>query len=56
MQYRLDLISSPKDYVEILDGIMPIEKGIGLFDGIIGITWLKVGGRLDKGRVIIAGE
>ena len=37
MQYRLDLIRSPKDYVEILDGIMPIEKGIGLFDGIIGI-------------------
>jgi len=33
-----DLISSPKDYVEIIDGIMPIEKGIGLFDGIIGLT------------------
>jgi hypothetical protein len=24
--YQLDLISRPKDYVEILDGIMPIEK------------------------------
>ena len=36
--YHLDLISSPKDYVEILDDIMPIEKGIGLFDGIIGIS------------------
>jgi hypothetical protein len=27
---------------EILDGIMPIEKGIGLFNGIIGIRWLMI--------------
>jgi hypothetical protein len=44
MLYPLDLISSPKDYVEILAGIIPtcagffgIEKYFGLTTGIIGI-------------------
>jgi len=32
---------------------MPIEKGIGLFNGIIGIIWLENDGGLNKGRVII---
>jgi hypothetical protein len=30
------------DYVEILDGIMPIEIGIGLFAGIIGIIYVHL--------------
>jgi len=42
MSYHLDLISSPKDNVEILDGIIPIEKYFGLNTGIIGISCFAV--------------
>ncbi len=33
----IDLLSSPKDYVEILDGIMPTEKGLNYLILKIGI-------------------
>ena len=33
-------MNSPKDYGEILDGIMPIEKSFKIYTGIIGITFI----------------
>ena len=34
------ILFSGKDYGEILDGIMPIEKSFGIHRGIIGIAFI----------------
>ena len=33
-------MNSPKDYGEILDGIMPIEKSFKIYTAIIGIAFI----------------
>ncbi len=33
--YHLYLLNSPKDYVQILDGIIPTKKKFGLFKAYI---------------------